>query len=541
MRGQTDKASRRGESSSPWAPFRQKAFAVVWTATLVANIGGWMYSAACGWLMTTLSPAPLTVSLVQVAGSFPMFLFAIPAGAMVDIVDKRRFLLVGEACNTAVACAFAALVWLHLVTPTRLLLFSFLVAAANAFTAPAWQAVLPLLVPKSELPQAVAANSVGFNVSRAVGPALGGALLGAFGAGAPFLVNAVSNLGVNGALLWWREPQQTGSTLPPEHLPSAILTGLRHARYNGPLTATLIRTAGFFMFASAYWALLPLVAGSQIGGGAMLYGLLLGAIGVSAVAGAFALPWLNDRLGPDRLAAVGALGTAAATALFGLAHNPAMALAASLIAGVAWIAALSSLNISAQIALPGWVRGRGLAIYVTVMFGALTIGSAIWGQAAASLGLAPAHFLAAAGGAIAVPLLGHWKLQMAKGLDLSPAMSWPAPVTTGDFDVDRGPVLVMLTYHIDPKSREPFLEALESAGRERRRDGAYAWRVYEDPSEEGCFVETFLSDSWLDHLRQHERVTNADQTLAAAARRFQIGDGPQTKHLVATHSRRRPT
>jgi MFS family permease len=281
-------------------------FAVIWTATLVSNIGGWMYSAACGWLMTSLNPAPLTVSLVQVANSLPMFLFAIPAGAMVDIVDKRRFLLVGEICNTAIACVFAALVWFHLVTSAGLLLFSFLVAAANALTAPAWQAVVTLLVPKSDLPQAVAANSVGINASRAVGPALGGALLGGFGAAAPFCINAVSNIGVIGALLWWREPRQADSGLPPEHLPSAILTGLRHARYNAPLTATLIRAAGFFLFASAYWALLPLVARSQIGGDATLYGVLLGAIGVSAVGGAFALPWLNDRLGPDGMAAAGA-------------------------------------------------------------------------------------------------------------------------------------------------------------------------------------------------------------------------------------------
>jgi predicted MFS family arabinose efflux permease len=470
-----------------------------------------------------------------------MFLFAIPAGAMVDIVDKRRFLLVGEICNTAIACVFAALVWFHLVTSAGLLLFSFLVAAANALTAPAWQAVVTLLVPKSDLPQAVAANSVGINASRAVGPALGGALLGGFGTAAPFCINAVSNIGVIGALLWWREPRQADSGLPPENLPSAILTGLRHARYNAPLATTLIRAAGFFLFASAYWALLPLVARSQIGGDATLYGVLLGAIGVSAVGGAFALPWLNDRLGPDGMAAAGALGTAAATALFGLAHDPATALAASLIAGVSWIAALSSLNISAQVALPEWVRGRGLAIYVTVMFGALSLGSAVWGQAAASLGLEPTHFLAAAGGAIAIPLLRRWKLQTAKGLDLSPAMHWPAPITTGDFNVDRGPVLVMVTYHIDPKTREPFLRALEKAGRERRRDGAYEWRIYEEPSEKGCFVETFLSDSWLDHLRQHERVTNADRALEEAVRRFQIGDGPKTTHLVATHSRRRRT
>jgi len=212
---------------------------------------------------------------------------------------------------------------------------------------------------------------------------------------------------------------------------------------------------------------------------------------------------------------------------------------ASLIAGASWMAALSSLSVSAQIALPEWVRGRGLAIYVTVMYGALSIGSVIWGQAAASLGLGPAQFIAAAGCALTIPLLWGWKLQTAKGLDLSPSMHWPAPITTGDFNGDRGPVLVMVTYQIEPGNRQPFLEALEMAGRERRRDGAYDWRIFEDPAKKGRFVETFLSDSWLDHLRQHERVTKADRDLEDAARRFQIGDGPATTHLIAVRPRTR--
>ena len=527
------------QTMSPWSPFRHKAFAVIWTATVISNIGGWMYSAACGWLMTDLNSAPLVVSLVQVANSLPIFLIAIPAGALVDIVDKRKLLIAAEISISLVSTVFAALVWLHLVTPTRLLVFAFLVAAANAMTTPGYQAIVSLLVPKSDLPNAVAANSAGFNVSRAVGPALGGAVLGAFGIAAPFWVNAVSNFGAIGALLWWRTPGREHGRLPPEHLVRAIRTGLRHARYNASLGATLIRAAGFFLFASAYWALLPLVARSQVGGGPVLYGVLLGAIGASAVGAAFVLPWLNSWLGPDRSTAAGTLGTALATAMFGLAHDSVTAVMASLIAGASWMAALSSLSVSAQIALPEWVRGRGLAIYVTVMYGALSIGSVIWGQAAASLGLGPAQFIAAAGCALTIPLLWGWKLQTAKGLDLSPSMHWPAPITTGDFNGDRGPVLVMVTYQIEPGNRQPFLEALEMAGRERRRDGAYDWRIFEDPAKKGRFVETFLSDSWLDHLRQHERVTKADRDLEDAARRFQIGDGPATTHLIAVRPRTR--
>jgi MFS family permease len=522
---------------SVWSPFRHKPFAVIWLATLVANIGSWMYAAACGWLMTSLSSSPLMVSLVQVAATLPIFLLAIPAGAVIDIVDKRRFLMLGELGTTLSASVFAALVWFHWVTAWNLLAFACLVAIGEALTAPAWEAVVSLLVPARELPMAVAANSVSVNVSRAVGPALGGALLGSLGAPAPFLVNAVSNLGVIGALAWWPEPARAASKLPPEHFVSAMTTGLRHARYNRDLIATLIRAAGFFLFASAYWALLPLVARQQVGGGPVLYGALLGGIGVSAVLTAGGLPRLNELLGADRLATAGALGSILATALFGLAHGPLPALAASLVAGASWITSVSCLNISAQTALPEWVRGRGLAVFITVMAGALTLGSAIWGEAAAHLGLAPALWLAAAGGGVSLALLRRWRLQTATGLDLTPAMSWPWPARARDINPTRGPVMVLIAYRIDPRNREPFLEALEQVGRERCRDGAYSWQVFEDPAEVGRFLETFLSDSWIEHLRQHERVTKSDAAQESLVLGFQLGDGPQITHLVAARPR----
>lgn len=226
-------------SISVLSPFRHKSFAVIWLATLIANIGSWMYSAACGWLMTSLATAPLMVSLVQVASTLPVFLLAIPAGALVDIVDKRKYLIVGEIAISLSASAFAAVIWFHLVNSWNLLFFAFLVATGEALTAPAWEAVVSLLVPRPELPMAVAANSVSVNVSRAVGPALGGALLGALGVPAPFLLNAVSNFAVIGALAWWPEPTRAASRLPPEHFTSAMIVGLRHARYNRHLIATL--------------------------------------------------------------------------------------------------------------------------------------------------------------------------------------------------------------------------------------------------------------------------------------------------------------
>jgi predicted MFS family arabinose efflux permease len=389
-------------------------------------------------------------------------------------------------------------------------------------------------VPRQHLQSAVALNSVGLNVSRAVGPALAGLIISALGIAAPFWVNALTTVAVITALIWWR-PLKDGTEghLPAERFIQAIGAGLRHARYNSHLRATLIRAGGFFVFASAYWALLPLVARDQIVGGAKLYGVLLGAIGAGAVVGAFALPWLKRRLGPDRTVALGTAGTIIALVLFALARHWTVALCGSLIAGGSWIAVLATINVSAQLALPGWVRGRGLSIFGTVMFGSLTIGSAIWGKVAELGGLPAAHILAGIGALIAVPLLWRWKLQTGADLDLTPSMHWPVPVLTNDVDADRGPVLVTVEYRIRPIDRGPFLAALQRLAGERRRDGAFEWEVFEDVSQEGWFMETFKLDSWVEHLRQHERVTHADREQQELVHRFQSAGEPNVTHFIA--------
>ena len=410
-------------------------------------------------------------------------------------------------------------------------LFTFLIGIGGALTAPGWQSIVPQLVPKRDLHPAVAANSAGINVSRALGPALGGIIVGAAGIAAPFWLNAISNLGIIGALLWWRAPQRAIRGLPAERFASATRIGFRHARSNLHLRATLIRGAAFFVFASAYWALLPLIARDRIAGGPQLYGFLLGAIGAGAVGGAFLLPWLKDKIGPDRLVAAGGIGTAATLVLFGLAREPILAMTASLIAGVSWIAILATLNVSAQVALPEWVRGRGLAMFVTVFYGTMTLGSALWGQVAGMVGLPAAHFLAAAGVLLAVPLTWRWKLQTGAGVYLAPSLHWPAPITTHEVDHDRGPVLVTIEYHIDLRNRDAFLGALEKLAQERHRDGAHAWGVFEDTAVEGRFLEIFQVESWLEHLRQHERVTNADRMVQEAVDQFHTGDVPP----IVTH------
>ena len=529
---ETSGTGSSNKSASLAAAFHHPAFVVIWTATVVSNVGGWMYSAASGWLMTSLNPDPLVVALVQTATTLPVFLFAIPAGALADIFDKRRFLIVFEILNTALCAVYAAMVGLGLATPSNLLLFTFLIGAAGALTIPAWQSIVPQLVPKEDLTSAVAANSVGVNISRAIGPALGGVAIAALGIVSPFWINAISNLGVLGALLWWRRPDSTAD-LPPERLGGAITAGLRYARHSPALRATLIRAVAFFLFASTYWALLPLLARNQIAGGPELYGILLGAIGTGAVGGAFLMPALRAKLGPNLLVTSGMVGTAATLALYGVAHNAATALVASLLAGVSWIAVLATLAVSAQVSLPDWVRGRGLALYTTVFFGCLTVGSAAWGKVAAIWGLPAAHFLAAFGALAAVPLTWRWKLQAGTGVDLTPSMHWPAPLTTHSIDQDRGPVLVTVEYRIRPQDRQEFLQTLEHLGHERRRDGAYRWGVFEDAADEGRIVETFLVASWMEHLRQHERVTNADRLVQECVDRFHLGEAPKVTHFIA--------
>lgn len=516
-----------------WSPFRHRPFAVIWTASLVSNIGGWMSAAASGWLMTTLDPRPLSVALVQVAASLPLFLWAIPAGALADIVDRKMFLIAGETAIMAASIPLAILVTWRLITPVELLIIIFVVGSASAVVAPAWQAVVTQLVPSPELPAAISANTVSINLSRAVGPALSGVFVRLLGIASPFWADTASSAAVIGSLFWWRPPARSRAALPAEQFGSALRTGLRHTRFNPQLKATLIRTTAFMLFASAYWGLLPLVARTQIGGGAALYGALLGAIGAAAVVTGLALPWATSKLGADRLLGIATLGTAIAMVLFGLARTASVATVAALIAGAGWMAAVSSLNVSAQVALPEWVRGRGLAVFVTVLFGAFTLGSGLWGEVAALVGLSAAHFLAAAGALVAAALTWKWKLQTGEGLDLSPSMHWPAPITTRKVAGDRGPVLVTVEYRIDPNHRSAFLRALARYSHERQRDGAFEWHVFEDPAVEGKFVETFMTDSWLEHLHQHARVTRADRLLEEAVQRYQIGEAPKTTHLVA--------
>lgn len=517
---------------SAWSALRYRVFLLLWIATVVSNVGTGMYNAASGWLMTSLNAHPLIVSLVQVASSLPLFLLGLPAGALADTVDRRRFILTLEILTTAFSLLFALLVMLRVVTPGVLLLFIFLVGILGALETPAWQAIVPQLVPRQALPSASAVNSVGVNISRVIGPALAGIVILASGIAVPFWLDAVSNLGVIAVIFWWCPPVKPTHTLPTERLLNAIRTGVRYAYNNGHLQATLVQSAGFFLFASAYWALLPVLARGQLHGGPTLYGVLLGSIGAGAVAGASLMPRLKARSGANGMLVLGELGTAVALVLFGLAQEPLIAVLAALIAGLSWIVVIATLNVSAQLALPEWVRGRGLAVYVTVFFGAMSLGSVVWGLVADRIGLPPAHFIAGAGVVLATWLTRRWKLQTGPEADLTPSMHWSNPVLAGPVEDDAGPVLVTLEYHVIAEKRDAFFAALARVARERKRDGAYAWGLYEDTAHAGRVLETFLVDSWLEHRRQHQRVTKADRLVEEQVRKL-VREEPHVTHYIA--------
>jgi predicted MFS family arabinose efflux permease len=454
------------------------------------------------------------------------------AGALADLFDKRRMLLLVQILMAATAAGFAVLVLRDEVTAPILLVFTFLMATGGAFVAPAWQSIVPKLVERPLLSQAVALNSMGVNVARAIGPALAGLLIATVGIAAPFLIDAASFLIIIAALLWWRTPPAPVSATPPEHVAGAIVAGVRYAAHSPELKAVLVRSAGFFLFASAPMSLLPLVAREQLAGDAHVFGLLMAGVGVGAVAGALLLPKLKLPNSNAKLW-VGAGLVAAASAAYGLSTSVALSIAASALFGLGWIVVLSTLNTAAQFALPDWVRARGLAIFTTVFFGAMTLGSLSWGWVAGGQGLAPALFASSIGLMTATLLLSRVRLGETPH-DHTPSSHWPEPVVAGELQADRGPIMVCVRYRIDPTRLADMLTALNALEPARRRGGATRWTVFQDAADPTILIEQFEEASWGAHLRHHARVTKAEQALQATVQAWHVGpEPPDVTHWVA--------
>ncbi len=516
---------------SPFAPLGQTAFLVLWIATITGNIGSFMRDVASGWLVTELAAGPAAVSLIQAAATLPVFLLAIPAGVLSDILDRRRFLIAVQFLLAGVSLTLVVLSASGTISVSALVALTFLGGVGAALMAPTWQAIVPDLVGPKEVKSAVALNSLGINVARAIGPAAGGLLLAGFGASLTYGVDVASYVIVIGALLWWKRPKQEADPLA-ERFGGAFRAGLRYARASRELHVVLVRAAVFFGCASAVWALLPLVARQLLGGDAGYYGMLLGAVGAGAIGGALVMPRLRAKLDGDGLMLAAALVTA--LVMLVLAAGPPRWLApiVLLLLGAAWILALTTLNGVAQAILPNWVRGRALAVYLTVFNGAMTAGSLGWGAVAELLGIA-GTLVAAALLLVAAGIVMH-RLRLPAGeSDLVAARHWPEPLLADPVAHDRGPVLIQIEYRIKPDDRAGFHRALQKLADERRRDGAFAWGVHEDVAEPERVLEWFLVESWAEHLRQHHRVSHADADLQAAVLRFHSGDTPPlVRHLL---------
>jgi len=525
----------RAESSarSPWTPFAHTAFRWLWIASIASNIGTWMQNVGAAWMMATLAPSALLVALVQTATNLPVFLLGIPAGAVADIVDRRKLLLITQGWMLGAALALGILTLSGATGPGTLLALTFALGLGATMNGPAWQAIMPELVPKKELPAAIALNSMGFNVARSIGPALGGLVVFAAGAGGAFILNAVSFVGVMIVLyLWRRKPEHSPSS--PESVGTAIYAGMRYIRFAPPMHAVLFRCGSFVISASALWSILPLVAKVELHSQSSGFGLLLGCLGVGSILGALMIGRLRQLFSLNRIATL-------SVAVFGLV-NIAMAYLTSfgavalalLAAGMAWMAVNSTLNTAAQTSLPAWVRARGLGVYLLVFQGAMAVGSVIWGEIATHFGLRTT--LLVAGIALLAAAAGTSRLKLAAPRDADTTYSnhWPEPPLLVERHPEHGPVLVTVEYLIDPTHGQDFSHIMQGLRRIRRRDGAIRWSLYEDATTPGRYLETFVVESWAEHLRQHSRATVADREVESKAWAFHLPGGPPTvTHWIA--------
>ena len=498
-------------SVSAWDPLRRPVFRSLWTAALVSNIGSWMQTMGAGWLMTELTHSPVKVALVQAAQSLPMFLLALPAGALADIVDRRLQLIFSQVWMLSFAALLAITTFAGLTTPWWLLLMTFLIGSGAATMTPAWSASVQEWVPRAELQPAIALIALSINVSRAIGPALAGLIVALSGTATVFLLNALSFLAVIFALLRWRRlPTVVG--MPAERLFGALRSGFRYARHAPLLQRVLLRALVFFPFGSVVWALLPIIVARQLQGSASLYGVLLGCIGTGAVVGALLMPRIHARISRDRLVVYATLGYALTCGLLATVPFVWVAALALLLGGASWVAILASLQVAAQTALPPWVRARGLAMYWMVLMGGMTAGSVGWGHVADRFGIP----WALAGAAVCLTLGVLTSLRLRIGghdtVDLTPSDHWPMPMpASGQPEPDAGPVLVTVEYRIPPENVTRFLKAMRSLRRVRLRDGAVFWQVFRDMEQPERFVEHFVTETWAEHLRQHGRVTVEDR------------------------------
>ncbi|QFU16465.1 MFS transporter [Microvirga thermotolerans] len=525
------------DSSSPLAPFRHRIFRAVWVASLASNFGGLIQSVGAAWLMTSIGGSADLVAMVQASTTLPIMLFSLAAGAIADNSDRRKLMLASQLFLFAVSIALTIFTYWGLMTPWLLLGFTFLVGCGTAFNGPAWQSLVGEMVPRHDLPAAIALNSMGFNIARSVGPALGGVIVAAAGAFAAFAVNAVSYVGLLLVLARWHPPAPR-RTLPPENLGAAMAAGIRYVAMSPHIGSVLMRGAAFGLAAVSVQALMPLIARDLIRGGPLTYGLLLGAFGAGAVIGAAISARLRLLLSMEVLVRGAFLGFAAGAAVAGLSPSAILTMAAMAVAGACWVLALSSFNATVQLSSPRWVVGRALALYQMATFGGMALGSWIWGALAERSDTGSALLVAAAALVAGAALGLRFALPEMKSLNLDPLDRWTEPEIALKILPRSGPIVITIEWVIRESDVKPFLAIMAERKRIRRRDGARHWTLLRDLENPEIWIERYHSPTWLDYVRQNQRMTQADAAVLERLRALHKGpERPRVRRMIERQTR----
>jgi MFS family permease len=520
------------ERASPLAPFAHPTFRSIWLANLASSFGGLIQSVGAAWLMTSIASSVDMVALVQASTSLPIMLFSLVGGAIADSFNRRRVMIAAQCFMLAVSAALMVLTYLGMMSPWVLLAFTFLLGCGTAINNPSWQASVGDLVPRDHLPSAVALNSIGFNLSRSVGPAVGGIVVAAAGAAAAFAINTLSYLALIVVLFRWK-PGKAVALLPRESMGPAMLSGIRYVAMSPNIYQVMLRSSIFGFTAIAVMALLPVVSATLLGGGPLTYGLMLGAFGLGAVGGALLGNRLHQHFSSEAVVRMAFIGFAVCAAITGTSTSPWLTGASLLIGGAGWVLALSLFNVSVQLASPRWVVGRALSLYQTATFGGMALGSWLWGVAAELYGLQFA--MAGAGGLMLVgAALGLFlPLPQRSTLDLDPLNRWKEPALELDLEARSGPIVIQIAYIIKPHHLAEFLRVMSDRKRIRRRDGARHWTLLRDLGHPDVWVERYQTPTWTEYVRHNLRMTKADAEVGDHVRALHEGpDAPAVTRFV---------
>jgi MFS family permease len=501
---------------------------MLWSATLVSNLGGLIQAVGAGWMMTTLTNSDRMVALVQSATTFPIMMFSLAAGALADNVDRRITMLTAQSLMMIASVALAAYTLLGTMSPWLLLTFTFLIGCGTALHNPSWQASMGDLVPRNVLPETVTLNSMGFNLMRSVGPAIGGIIVATVGAAAAFIINAVSYVPLIAALAIWKPPVQT-KTLPRENFAGAMSAGLRYVMMSPNLIKVMLRAFMFGLAAISVLALLPVVAGELLEGGALTYGTLLGFFGIGAIGGGVANTRIRQHLSNEAIVRCACIGFALSNVGLALSSSIVLSHIFLLPAGACWVLALSLFNATVQLSTPRWVVGRALSLYQTATFGGMAGGSWLWGAVAD--GFNPSYSLLAAGATLAVTALVGLRLGLPEfsSLNLDPLDQFREPELKVDIKARSGPILIMVDYTIAQKDVPAFLAIMIERRRIRIRDGARQWVLLRDLENPEIWTESYHVPTWVEYVRHNQRRTQADAEVTQ--KHYNLHQGPGKPHI----------